>query len=113
MVLRQVELRPGEIVSQEGRVMMEGEEEGRKRKRQNSGPGQSPQARRVRAGRRCVVGRVVEREVAESYGRTLWRGQGIEGNTGLQIVIQTILVTMQPGMAISKEAFYMATSGPS
>ena len=65
-VLRQVELRPGEIVSQDGRVMMEGEEEGRKRKRQNSGPGQSPPARRVRAGRRFGVGRVGEREVAEN-----------------------------------------------
>ena len=64
-VLRQVELRPGEVISQEGRVMMEGEEDGRKRKRQNSAPGQSPPARRVRAGRRFVLVRG-EREVAEN-----------------------------------------------
>ena len=63
-VLRQVELRTGEIISPEGRVVVEGEEEGRKRKRQNSsqGTGQSPPARRVRAGRRFGLAReVVER----------------------------------------------------
>ena len=54
-VLEQVELRIGETINTEGKVVMEGDEEGRKRKRQNSsqGSGQSPPARRVvREGRR-------------------------------------------------------------
>ena len=51
-VLRQVQLRPGEVINEEGKVILEGEEEGRKRKRQNSPQGISPAARRVRTGRR-------------------------------------------------------------